>query len=205
MFGQVDCIPRRKTAATICTSYTMEPDLPPCLQECMPRSPASRRGRSPTPSTSRRLPRLSTSTAGEATKKSDNGDKKARAAQRAAQGRHLHLQGYQGCRQVQQERLQRSPTTATRRLVLPKDAIYIYKATKAVWTSTAGEATKKSDNGDKKARAAQRAAQGRHLHGYQGCRQVQQERLQRSPTTATRRLVLPREVPNDAKRAGQRS
>ena len=100
----------------------------------LPRSPASRRGRSPTPSTSRRLPRLSTSTAGEATKKSDNGDKKARAAQRAAQGCHLHLQGYQGCRQVQQERLQRSPTTATRRLVLPrelpKDAIYM--ATKAV-------------------------------------------------------------------------
>ena len=63
----------------------------------LPRSPASRRGRSPTPSTSRRLPRLSTSTAGEATKKSDNGDKKARVAQRAAQGRHLHLQGYQGC------------------------------------------------------------------------------------------------------------
>ena len=49
---------------------------------------------------------------------------------------HLHLEGYQGCRQVQQERLQRSPTTATRRLVLPrelpKDAIYIYKDTKAV-------------------------------------------------------------------------
>ena len=78
---------------------------------------------------------------------------------------------------------------------LPKDAIYIYKATKAVdkysrrgykevrqlrqevsccpescprtpstWlprlsTSTAGEATKKFDNGDKKARAAQRGAQ----------------------------------------------
>ena len=120
----------------------MEPDLPPCLprlQEMLPRSPArvtSRRGRSPTPSTSRRLPRLSTSTAGKATKKSGNGDKKARAAQRGAQGRHLHLQGYQGCRQVQQERLQRSPATATRRLVLPrevpKDAIYIYKATKAV-------------------------------------------------------------------------
>ena len=102
----------------------------------LPRSPAIRRGRSPTPSTSRRLPRLSTSTAGEATKKFDNGDKKSRAAQRAAQGCHLHLQGYQGCRQVQQERLQRSPTTVTRRLVLPrelpKDAIYIYKATKAV-------------------------------------------------------------------------
>ena len=65
----------------------------------LPRSPArvtSSRGRSPTPSTSRRLPRLSTSTAGEATKKSGNGDKKACAAQRAAQGRHLHLQGYQG-------------------------------------------------------------------------------------------------------------
>ena len=106
----------------------MEPDLPPCLQEMLPRSPArvtSRRGRSPMPSTSRRLPRLSTSTAGKATKKSGNGDKKARAAQRGAQGRHLHLQGYQ----VQQERLLRQPT---RRLVLPrevpKDTIYIYKA-----------------------------------------------------------------------------
>ena len=42
------------------------------------------------------------------------------------------------------------------------------------------------ENGDKKARAAQRTAQGRHLHGYQGCRQVQQERLQRSSRTATR-------------------
>ena len=109
----------------------------------LPRSPASRRGRSQeglccpescprTPSTSTRLPRLLTSTAGEATKKFHNGDKKSRAAQRAAQGRHLH--GYQGCRQVQQERLQRSPRTATRRLVLPrelpKDAIYM--ATKAV-------------------------------------------------------------------------
>ena len=140
----------------------------------LPRSPASRRGRSQegsccpescprTPSTSTRLPRLLTSTAGEATKKFHNGDKKSRAAQ----GRHLH--GYQGCRQVQQERLQRSPR-----------------------------------NGDKKARAALRAAQGRHLHGYQGCRQVQQERLQRSPRTATRRLVLRRELLKDAKRAGHR-
>ena len=25
---------KRKTAATVCISYTMEPDLPPCLQEC---------------------------------------------------------------------------------------------------------------------------------------------------------------------------
>ena len=111
----------------------------------LPRSPASRKGRSQegsccpescprTPSTSTRLPRLLTSTAGEATNKFDNGDKKSRAAQRATQGRHLH--GYQGCQEVQQERLQRSPRTATRRLVfpreLPKDTIYIYKATKAV-------------------------------------------------------------------------
>ena len=134
----------------------------------LPRSPASRRGRSPTPSTSRRLPRLSTSTAGEATKKSDNGDKKACAAQRAAQGCHLHLQGYQGCQQVQQERLQRSPTTATRRLVLPRE-LPMDPSTSTrlprLLTSTAGEATKKSENGDKKTRAAQRAAQGCHLHG----------------------------------------
>ena len=62
----------------------------------------SRRGMSPTPSTSRRLPRLLTSTAGKATKKSGNGDKKACAAQRRAQGRHLHLQGYQGsfCQEI---------------------------------------------------------------------------------------------------------
>ena len=45
----------------------------------------------------------------------------------------------------------------------------------------------KALDSDKKVHAVQRAAQGRHLHGYQGCRQVQQERLQR---TATRRLVL---------------
>ena len=147
----------------------------------LPRSPASRRGRSQegsccpeslprTPSTSTRLPRLLTSTAGEATKKSDNGDKKARAAQRAAQGRHLHLQGYQGCQQVQQERLQRSPTMATRRLVLPrelpKDAIYM--ATKAV---------------DKYSR-----------RGYKEVRERRQEGS----------CLRPREVPNArAKRAGQ--
>ena len=182
----------------------------------LPRSPASRRGRSQegsccpescprTPSTSTRLPRLLTSTAGEATKKF-----------------HNERQEVSCC----PESCPRTPSTWLPRLS----------------TSTAGEATKKSENGDKKARAAQRAAQGRHLHGYQGCRQVQQERLQRSPRTATRRLVLrrellkdaiymatkavdkysrrgykevrerrtrrlvlPREVPNDAKRAGQRS
>ena len=76
--------------------------------------------RSPARVTSRRLSRLLKSTAGKATKKSGNGDKKACAAQRGAQGCHLHLQGYQGCRQVQQERLQRSPATAKRRLVLPR-------------------------------------------------------------------------------------
>ena len=192
-------------------------------------------------------------------KKSSNGDKQARAAQRGAQGRHLHLQGYQCCRQVQQERLQRSPATATSRLVLPrevpkdaiyiyqgyqgcgqvhqerlqrspvtatsrlmlprvvpKEAIYMYKATKAVEkytrkgckevrqrqqagsccpercprtpststrlprlsTSIAGKAAKKSGNGDKQARAAQRAAQGRRLWLTQGCWQVHQERMQ---------------------------
>ena len=48
-------------------------------------------GRCPrTPSTSRRLPRLSTSTAGKAAKKSGNSDMNARAAQRGAQGCHLH-------------------------------------------------------------------------------------------------------------------
>ena len=138
----------------------MEPELPPCLQECC---------------------------------------QEVRQAEEEVVLCHLHLEGYQGCRQVQQERIQRSPTIATRMLVLPrelpKDTIYIYKATKAVdkysrrgykevrqwrqegsccpescprtpstWlprlsTSTAGEATKKSDNGDKKARAAQRGAQ----------------------------------------------
>ena len=35
---------------------------------------------------------------------------------------------------------------------------------------------RRTADGDKKARAAQRATQGRNLHGYQGCRQVQQER-----------------------------
>ena len=49
-----------------------------------------------------------------------------------------------------------------RRLVLPrevpKDAIYIYKATKAV-DKYSRKAEKKSGNGDKKARAAQRGAQ----------------------------------------------
>ena len=112
----------------------------------LPRSLArvtSRRGRSPTPSTSKRLPRLLTSTAGKATKKSGNGDKKAHATQRGAQGCHLHLQGYQGCRQVQQERLQRSLAMVTRRLVLPrelpKDTIYIYKATKAPAAKRAGQ------------------------------------------------------------------
>ena len=68
-------------------------------------------------------------------------------------------------------------------------------------------------DGDKKARAAQRAIQGRHLHGYQGCRQVQQERtvdgrtagrLKRQMRMATRRLVLCRELLKDAKRAGHR-
>ena len=65
----------------------------------------SRRGRSPMPSTSRRLPRLSTSTAGEATKKSDNGDKKACACPESC----------------------------------PRDAIYIYKATKAPAAKRAGQ------------------------------------------------------------------
>ena len=131
-----------------------------------------------TPSTSTRLPRLSTSTAGKAAKKSGNGDKKARAAQRGAQGHHLHLQGYQGCRQLQQERLQRSPATATRRLVLPrevpKDAIYIYKATKAV--------NKYSRKGCKEVR--QRRQEGSCC----------QERCPRTPSTSTRlpRLLLPR-------------
>ena len=115
------------------------------------------------------------------------------------------LQGYQGCQQIHQERLQRSPAMATSKLVLPrevpKDGIYIYKATKAVnkytrkgckevrqrrqagsccpercprtpststrlprlSTSTVGKAAKKSSNGDKQARAAQRGAQGCHL------------------------------------------
>ena len=56
-----------------------------------------------------------------------------------------------------------------------------YSRTPSTWlprlsTSTAGENGGRQTDGDKKARAAQRATQGRHLHGYQGCRQVQQER-----------------------------
>ena len=79
---------------------TMEPDLPPCLQECC--------------------------------------QEVWQGWQAEEEGvlRHLHLEGYQGCQQVQHERLQISSATATRRLMLPrelpKDAIYIYKATKAV-------------------------------------------------------------------------
>ena len=130
----------------------------------LPRSPASRRGRSQEcsccPESCPRTPRLLTSTAGEATKKFENGDK---------------------------------TRTATRRLVLCRELLKdaIYMATKAVDKySRRGykevQEWRQDENGDKKARAAQRAAQGHHLHGYQGCRQVQQERLQRSPRTATR-------------------
>ena len=147
----------------------MEPDLPPCLQECCQ----------------------------EVRQAEEEGVKKARVAQR----------GRQCCWQVQQERLQITATkatkatkngdktrTATRRLVLRRELLKdtIYMATKAVDKySRRGykevRERRQDENGDKKARAAQRAAQGRHLHGYQGCQQVQQERLQRSSRTVTRR------------------
>ena len=80
------------------------------------------------------LPRLSTSTAGEATKKFENGDK---------------------------------TRTATRRLVLCRELLKdaIYMATKAVDKySRRGykevRERRQDENGDKKVRAAQRAAQG---------------------------------------------
>ena len=66
--------------------------------------------------------------------------------------------------------------TATRRLVLCRELLKdaIYMATKAVNKYSRREW--RTADGDKKARAVQRATQGRHLHGYQGCREVQQER-----------------------------
>ena len=110
-----------------------------------------------TPSTSTRLPRLSTSTPGKAAKKSGNSNKQARAAQRGAQGRHLHLQGYQGCRQVQQERLQRSPAMVTSRLVLPRE---VPKDTISDGTKAVDKYTRKGcGNDDKQAPAAKRAGQ----------------------------------------------
>ena len=54
-----------------------------------------------------------------------------------------------------------------RRLVLPREDA------KAVEKYSRRERRTADADGDKKARAAQRATQGRHLHGYQGCRQVQ--------------------------------
>ena len=104
----------------------------------LPRSPASRRGRSQEgsccPESCPRTPRLLTSTAVEATKKSENGNK---------------------------------TRTATRRLVLRRELLKdaIYMATKAVDKySRRGykevRERRKDENGDKKARAAQRAAQG---------------------------------------------
>ena len=158
-----------------------------------------------------------TSTAGEnGGRQTADSDKKARAAQIATQGRHLH--GYQGCQEVRQAEEEgvkkavlpreyakavdkysrRERRTATRRLVLRRELLKdaIYMATKAAkksgkqkrkesrrlvlpreyakLLSTAGEnGGRQTADGDKKARAAQRATQGRHLHGYQGCRQVQ--------------------------------
>ena len=92
---------RRQEGSCCADSYSRTPStwLPR-----LPRSPASRRGRSQEGSCCpERTPRLLTSTAGEnGGRQTADGDKKARAAQRATQGRHLH--GYQGCRQVQQER-----------------------------------------------------------------------------------------------------
>ena len=153
----------------------------------LPRSPASRRGRSQEGSCCpERTPRLLTSTAGEATKN-----------------------GYKGYKERRQDENGDKTRTTTRRLVLRRELLKdaIYMATKAVDKySRRGykevRERRQDENGDKKAHAAQRAAQGRHLHGYQGCRQVQQERLQRSSRTATRRLVLRRELLKDAKRAG---
>ena len=107
-------------------------------------------------------------TATKATKATKNGDKKARAAQRAAQGRHLH--GYQGCRQVQQERLQRSLRTATRRERRQEGSCCAESCsrTPSTWlprlsTSTAGEATKKFENGDKTRMATRRLVLRREL------------------------------------------
>ena len=114
----------------------MEPDLP--------RSPASRRGRSQEGSCCpERTPRLLTSTTRE------NGGRQAADSRRR---------------------------TATRRLVLRRELLKdaIYMATKAV--DKYGRRERRTADGDKKARAAQRDTQGCHLHGYQGCRQVQQER-----------------------------
>ena len=132
------------------------------------RSLASRRGRSQEGlCCPERTPRLLTSTAGEnGGRQTADGDKKAHAEQRATQGRHLH--GYQGCRQVQQERMADGRRrTATRRLMLRRDLLKdaIYMATKAVdkysrrerRTADGGRQTA-DENGDKKARAAQRAA-----------------------------------------------
>ena len=98
----------------------------------LPRSPASRRGRSQEgsccPESCPRTPRLLTSTAGEATKKFENGDK---------------------------------TRTATRRLVLRRELLKdaIYMATKAVNKySRRGykevREWRQDKNGDKKARAA---------------------------------------------------
>ena len=53
----------------------------------------------------------------------------------------------------------------SRRLVLPREDA------KAVDKYSRRE---RQTDGDKKARAAQRATQGRHLHGYQGCQEVRQ-------------------------------
>ena len=145
---------KRKTAATVCIIYTMEPDLPPCLQQC--------------------------------------------------------------CQEVWQAEEKES-----RRLVLPReDAKAVDKYSRRERQMADG-GWRQDENGDKKARAAQRATQGRHLHGYQGCRQVQQERTAdgrrrtangrrerrqnengNKTRTATRRLMLRRELLKDAKRAG---
>ena len=102
----------------------------------------------------------------------------------------------------------------SRRLVLPReDAKAVDKYRRRGYnerTSRRLQWRTADENGDKKARAAQRATQGRHLHGYQGCRQVQQERLRQmfengdKMRTATSRLVLRRELLKDAKRAGHR-
>ena len=156
----------------------------------LPRSPASRRGRSqegsccpescPRTPTSTRLPRLDKySRRGykevPQRRQDENGDKKSRAARELLKDaiymatKAVDKYSRRGYKEVRRQEERRQEGSCCAESCSRTPSTWLPRLS----TSTAGEATKKSENGDK-------------------------------TRTATRRLVLRRELLKDAKRAGHR-